>query len=164
MKRKFLLICSMVLLLGMILAPMPVKAHTPISMTLEYNPDTDILTVTVSHSVSGDHRIAQIEVWKNDVSQTVRTYDPPQETTTGMDDTFTITAEDGDVLKATATCSVSGAITREISVGSTTATSTSSTDSPTGGGEALDSNLLLYAGIAAVGLIVIVLVVCIRKR
>jgi hypothetical protein len=110
----------------------PVQAHTPSSMTLSYDEGTQTLLVEVSHSVSGDHRIAQIQVWKNEVSETTRNYDPPQESTSGMDDTFMVTAGSGDVLRVTATCSISGSITEEITVVvDPTETTTTTTDTTT---------------------------------
>jgi len=160
---------------------MPVQAHSPSSMELEYDAEIDTLTVTVSHSVSGDHRIAQIQVWKNDVSQVVRTYDPPQESTSGMDDTFTIDAVDGDVLRVTATCSVSGSITESLTVsisGTTTTTTTTTTDTSTTETTTdttttdtttpppseIPTALILVAGIGAAIIIIAVLLVIVKRR
>ncbi len=67
---------------------MPVQAHSPGPMTLSYDVESDTLLVEVTHSVSGDHRVLQIQVWKNDVLVNTRAYDAPQETTSGIDDTY----------------------------------------------------------------------------
>jgi hypothetical protein len=144
---------------------MPVQAHTPSSMTLSYDEGTQTLLVTVSHSVSGDHRIAQIQVWKNDVSVNTRNYDSPQETTSGMDDTFMVTAGSGDVLKVTATCSISGSVTEEITVGvdstdtSTTDTTTTDTIPP----PEIPTMLIILIALVAVGFIAIIIAVLKRR-
>jgi len=149
--------------LGLLVLPIPVRAHTPGPMTLEYNADTDTLTVTVAHSVSSaDHYIASLQLWKNDVSVETKTY-TSQESNSGMDDTFTVAAVDGDVLKVTATCSISGFVTEEITVGSgpTTSTTDTSTIEPA---DSTSFMWLVLAGVSASGIVVIVLVVCLRRR
>ncbi|MGV9169881.1 MAG: desulfoferrodoxin family protein, partial [Promethearchaeia archaeon] len=105
-----------------------VQAHTPSGMTLEYDADTDELSVSVSHSVSdvNSHFIEEIVIYNNDAQVDSRTY-TSQESTSGMSDTFTVDAVDGDVLKATAYCSISGSVTEEITIGTNTTTTTTTT-------------------------------------
>jgi hypothetical protein len=88
-------------------------------MTLAYDYDNQILTVTVFHSVAdtNTHYIEEITINKNGVFAMNRTYSS-QATTSSMADTFNIDAEDSDVLEVTAICSISGQITRQITVSS----------------------------------------------
>ncbi|MDF1537959.1 MAG: hypothetical protein P1Q69_03560 [Candidatus Thorarchaeota archaeon] len=144
---------------------MPVQAHTPNSMTLSYDIGTQTLLVTVSHSVSDDHRIAQIQVWKNNELVNTRNYDAPQETTSGMDDTFMVGANSGDVLKVRATCSVSGFIEKEITVGvdptdTTTDTTTDTSTTP----ESLPPTYLYLGGVIVVGIILVIVVILKKMR
>ncbi|MFW9919954.1 MAG: hypothetical protein ACFFED_10160 [Candidatus Thorarchaeota archaeon] len=164
MTKRFLTL-GLLVFLSLLALPLPISAHTPGPMILDYNADTDTLTVTVTHVVSTtEHYIASLQVWKNDVPVETKTY-TSQESNSGMDDTFTIDAVNGDVLKATATCSISGFVTQEITVTiGTTATSETTTETPgTSYTPPLDS-MLLYVAIAAAGVIVVVLVICLRKR
>lgn len=140
----------------------PVSAHTPGPMTLSYDIGTQTLLVEVDHVVSGDHRVAQIQIWKNNEIVNTRFYDPPQETTSGMDDTFNFAANSGDVLKVTATCSVSGAITQEITVGSDTTTSATDTTDTTDTTPEI-GQMVIYLGIAVAGAVIIIIVIIVRK-
>lgn len=146
----------------------PVQAHTPSSMTLSYDVGTQTLYVQVNHDVSGDHRIAQIQIWKNNELVNTRNYDPPQESTSSMDDTFNVGANTGDVLKVTATCSISGSITREITVGvdpsdTTTDTTSESTDTTTNP-ELIPPPMLYLGAVVAIGVILVLVVVVKRMR
>jgi len=147
---------------------MPVQAHSPGPMTLSYDVESDTLWVQVTHSVSGDHRVLQIQVWKNDVLVNTRAYDAPQETTSGMDDTFMVPANSGDVLKVTATCSISGSVTAEITVGvdetdTTTETTTSTTDTTTPP-ETLPTTFLILGVTLVIGVIFVIVVVLKKMR
>ncbi|MFW9909486.1 MAG: hypothetical protein ACFFEF_13000 [Candidatus Thorarchaeota archaeon] len=153
--RKLLLFVVLLMLFASF--QMPVQAHAPGPMTLSYNTETDTLTVQVTHVVTGDHRVAQIQVWKNDVSQIIRLYEPPQETNSGMDDTFTIEAAGGDVLKVTATCSITGSVTEELTVpGGTTSNTT-----PVNGSS---STWLLIAAVVPVIIVILVILILMKRR
>jgi hypothetical protein len=88
-------------------------------MTLSYDYDNQILTVTVFHSVAdiNTHYIEEISINKNGVFAMNRTY-TSQASTSSMADTFNIDAEDDDILQVTAVCSISGQLTRQITVSS----------------------------------------------
>lgn len=103
-----------------------VQAHSPSNMTLAYDADAHTLTVTVFHAVAdvNTHYIARIEIAKNGTAYTSRVY-TSQESPSFMDDIFNVNATDGDILQATAYCSITGSITRQLTVGGTeTTTST----------------------------------------
>jgi hypothetical protein len=95
------------------------QAHSPSNMTLSYDYNSQILTVTVVHSVTdvNTHYINLITINKNGVFETNRTY-TSQASTTSMSDTFNIPAADTDILQVTAVCSISGQITRQLTVSS----------------------------------------------
>ncbi len=133
-----------------------VTAHTPGPMNLEYNTDTDILTVTVVHSTAdpNTHYIYEIVIEKNSVQVDSQTYtsqiDPTQ-----VVETFTISAVDGDTLRATAKCSVSGQVSETLTIGgSTTGTTDTSPDFP----------ITLTIGLVVVILGVLFVIIGILKR
>lgn len=90
------------------------SAHSPADISIDYNFETDILTVTVDHVVStpDTHYIELLDVWVNDILNVSRPYSRQTETTYHQD-TFNITAEHGDVIKIKAHCNVSGSLIKE---------------------------------------------------
>ncbi len=114
------------------ISPRNVDANDPSAIDLEYNYDTQILTVTVTHSV-GDpntHYIATIEIRVNGVLNRTGSYSD-QDSTTGTTRTFPVPAEDGDVINAKAICNIAGQIQDEITVvAPTTTSSTVTTTAP----------------------------------
>jgi hypothetical protein len=155
-------------------------AHSPGPMVLDYDAETDVLTVTVTHSTAdvNSHYIYEIVIEKNSVQVDIQTYSS-QSDSTQIVETFTIDAVDGDVLEATAKCSVSGQITEDITVeipstttssttdtSTDTTTSTSSTTTTSNGGGTTDPSmmpLLIATAIIAIG-IVLVIVVLVKRR
>ncbi len=99
--------------------PFPIRAHTPSNMTLSYDYDNQILTVTVIHSVAdmNSHYIEQIIINKNTLFVMDRNY-TSQASTSSMSDTFNVAAADNDVFQVTAISSVSGQITLQLTVSS----------------------------------------------
>ena len=66
-KKKIFYILSVFLLLGMTMSVLNVNAHSPINIDLNYDVDTEILTIRLTHGVSDPkvHYINKIEVWVN---------------------------------------------------------------------------------------------------
>ncbi len=97
-----------------------VQGHGPSSMSLSYDLETNMLNISISHSVSNPdtHYIESITIFINDVEETTKTY-TSQDSTTGGEYQIEIEASIGDKIKATATCNQGGLITREITVGDT---------------------------------------------
>lgn len=92
------------------------QAHSPNSVVLSYDFGTQTLEVTVFHTVSDpSHFIVQIQIWKNDIPHTLQTY-TSQTSNTQHEDSFNINAINGDVLKVTATCSIAGSSTNQLTV------------------------------------------------
>jgi desulfoferrodoxin (superoxide reductase-like protein) len=102
------------------IASSSVQAHPPANMTLAYDADAATLTVTVFHAVAdvNTHYIVRIEIAKNGTSYTSRDY-TSQENPSFMDDVFNVNATTGDILQATAYCSILGSITMQLTVGGT---------------------------------------------
>ncbi len=86
-----------------------VQGDAPNNVELEYDFDTEILNVTITHSVGDpeDHYINRVEITKNSIDQGTHTY------TSQPDDypftySYSITADHGDILEAIAKCNKGG--------------------------------------------------------
>jgi hypothetical protein len=119
MRKSFLPISSLSLFAIFALAITPVSAHPPNDMTLDYDFDNQILTVTVLHAVAdpNTHYIERIIIEKNSVFTMDRNY-TSQASSSSMADAFNINAVNNDILQVTAICSISGQIVRQITVSS----------------------------------------------
>ena len=116
MKKNKIVNLALILTFLSIFIATNVQSHSPSSIVLSYDFGTQTLDVTVSHTVSdASHYIEEIQVWKNDVSQTIETY-TSQTTNSQHEDSFSISASNGDVLKVTATCNIAGSLTNQITV------------------------------------------------
>lgn len=111
--------------------PPLVDAATPTKIVLRYNQGSQTLFVNVTHQVPnpGNHYVELIEVFKNSIFQLNRTY-PEQQFHFGRNDTFSISASNGDNLTVIATCSRNDFLSKSIIVSDSTETTTDST-SPT---------------------------------
>ena len=86
-----------------------INAHSPSGMVLDYDFDTDTLSVRVNHAVSdvNTHNIELIQIYVNGVFNTSAGYSS-QTTTSYHEDFFVIPAVHGDVIMVNATCNISG--------------------------------------------------------
>ncbi|MHA1864200.1 MAG: hypothetical protein ACTSWA_10570 [Candidatus Thorarchaeota archaeon] len=143
-----------------------VDAHTPAQITLEYDFDLQELTVTVSHSVSdtNTHYIYEIIVEKNSALFTTESY-TSQSSTSGMSDTISIPAVDGDVLSATAKCSISGQVSGQVTVvdPSISTTTSSSTTGTTSTGVPIQMTTIILVGVIILGIVATVVRI-LRRR
>jgi hypothetical protein len=182
MKSTQLSYLSLLLLAVMFVQVVPVAAHTPASVSLDYNFQTQVLTVDVSHGVTdtGSHFIIQIVVEKNSMEFTTRSY-TSQSSTTGMTDTFNVPAADGDVLRVTASCNFVGDAVNSLTVSDpsmttttttnpSTTTDTTTTDTTTTGSTTsptpptgMDSTVIIIAAVAGIGIIMVILVLVKRR-
>ena len=93
-----------------------VQGHSPSGMSLVYHTSTEILDVTITHSVSNlqTHFVESVDIFINDVLNHSEDY------TSQPSNTFTynynINATIGDTIKATAICNLGGSITSSITV------------------------------------------------
>ena len=107
-----------IILLSCAVVQLPViSAHAPSDMTLEYDIDSQILTVTLVHSVSNpqSHYVYRIEIEKNGVVYTSEEF-VGQPTDSEFIYTFSVPATDRDVLKLTAECNLGGSIQATLEV------------------------------------------------
>jgi hypothetical protein len=147
-----------------LLAPGFVAAHAPSSVALTYNEATDELSVTVTHTgVDGTtHRIAEIQVYKNDVLQTSETYSS-QTTTSSHSDTFTVAADAGDVLRVVAICSILGQREGTLTVGGTATDTTTDTNGLARTMSYLELAMLIGVAVVGIGVVTVILIV-VRRR
>jgi hypothetical protein len=117
MKKQIGLLFLLLVSVSLVSYVININAHSPSTVDLQYDLDTQTLDVTISHSVSdvNSHYIEEIRIWINDVSIQNETY-TSQTSTTQHQDSFNIAATDGDVIKVLAICNVSGSLTDEITV------------------------------------------------
>lgn len=121
-------------------------AHSPSSMTAEYNSVTEQLTVEINHQVSNPntHYVNNIVVTLNGETEVDQSYSsqPDSSFTYTFEDIY---AEEGDQIEVTANCNQGGLITDQLTVGSDT-TSDSDDDSSTPGFELI----LVFASVISV--------------
>jgi len=92
-------------------------AHTPEGMVLDYDFETDTLTVRVNHVVSdvNAHKIELIQIYVNNVLNTSMGY-ASQTTLSYHEALFIVPAFHDDVIMVNATCNISGNIIDQITL------------------------------------------------
>lgn len=122
---------SFVLGLIMFLVLTPAMAHAPSSVVLSYDQNNSLLNVTITHTVNSpsSHYIQKVEVFKNGTKILSNDY-TSQPSPSTFTYSYMLNATDGDVLKATATCSIAGSRSGEITVNETRLTVKSATSLP----------------------------------
>ena len=160
-----------------ILAPARLVVGTPPSnIDCSYVFETETLNVEIQHATDDvdTHYIARIEISVNSVLNQTRDY-TSQPNMIGLSDSFIVPAVVGDVINVTAICSVSGQLTKlltltapETSTTTTTTTSTTTettttTTTSTNTSNGLNPMLLIGVGGAIVIVLVLVLIVMRRK-
>lgn len=101
----------------LLLLSIPSEAHPPANVSLSYDQNNQTLNVTIMHTVSAPagHYIARVEVTKNDQAVLSQNY-TSQPSSYPFTYSYPVNATSGDVLKATATCSIRGSKPAEITV------------------------------------------------
>jgi hypothetical protein len=114
-KKESIISISIFLALVFFSMPIYALAHPPSAMVGYYDYNAQELHVTVTHNVedTSTHFIQEIEVLRNGIHATNRTYSN-QATVSGLEVTFGISAEDGDIFEITATCNLGGEITLDV--------------------------------------------------
>jgi hypothetical protein len=161
-KRSYLLLI-IAFALALLCRPVPVSAHNPTSIALVYDSGTDTLTVTVAHAVPegslSSHYIYNVVIEKNSIEVASRDYVSGDNTVSGLMDTFTLSATEGDVLSATARCTQSGIRTDEITLSDTSTTTTPSN----GNGPPISTTLIIAMIVLALGVVGIIIAI-LRRR
>lgn len=99
------------------LCTLNVKANNPTGLNLVYNSTTGVLSSTITHGPpSADHYIEFVDIEINGSLILNTTYISQASNTITYD--YVITANAGDIISVTAICSISGFITRTLTVGS----------------------------------------------
>jgi desulfoferrodoxin (superoxide reductase-like protein) len=117
-QKLALLLATLTLLsLTLIVLPAPVLAHQPSQMALEYDADTQMLAISITHSVpdSTSHYVKKVEITKNGEPLLTKDY-TSQPSASTFSYTYAIAADNEDVLDVTAYCSIYGSIREQITV------------------------------------------------
>lgn len=119
MSKKNILYGIAISFIGILcLCTLSVKANNPTGLNLLYNSNTGVLSATITHGqVSSGHYIEFVDIEINGSLVLNTTYTSQASNTIIYD--YVITANAGDVLRVTAICSISGSITRTLTVGGT---------------------------------------------
>ena len=119
MIKKKLLYIFVIFFIGILtLITINGKAHNPSNMSLSYNSNTDVLSVTITHNVAdpNSHYIESVEIKLNGSTIINQPYSSQPSTST-FTYQYNITAGVGAPIQVTATCNQVGSITRSITVG-----------------------------------------------
>lgn len=114
-KGKYIVIILMFLIT--IIIPLQTIAHPPQNMILNYDIETEELSVTITHNSPAPtvHYVNKIEIERNDELIRTEEYEG-QPTTSEYTYNYNVTAEAGDELTVTATCNIQGQIVESITV------------------------------------------------
>jgi desulfoferrodoxin (superoxide reductase-like protein) len=106
-------VCSLLL----IVLALPASAHSPAQVSLTYDSQNQTLKVTTTHTVSNpsSHYVYKIAVQKNGEPILSEEY-KSQPRSSSFSYEYPLNASKGDVLKATAYCSIAGSWSAEIAV------------------------------------------------
>jgi hypothetical protein len=101
------------------LLSIPVQAHPPSEVRLSYDQDNQTLNVAVLHKVSSPsgHYVVQVDIFKNDEKILSNEYTSQPSASDLFTYSYAVNATSGDVLKATAICSIAGSRSGELKVG-----------------------------------------------
>lgn len=118
-KKSLICVIALVSLVFITSTTLIVRAHNPADLDLDYNSNTEVLTVTILHGVSdpNSHYIESVHITVNGstVLNELYTSQPTSSTFSYM---YNITASEGARIQVTATCNVGGDNTGCIIVGS----------------------------------------------
>jgi hypothetical protein len=113
MKKNFkfawFFFCTLLAILPGLHAPQAASASSPENISLKYNPNAQILLVTITHDsmFPGSHYIKFVEIKKNGATVSINSYSsqPSEKTFTY---TYRIPAIEDDTFVVDCTCNVSG--------------------------------------------------------
>ncbi|MBW2651221.1 MAG: hypothetical protein JRC66_09535 [Deltaproteobacteria bacterium] len=115
---KAYIFCMLLCFLAISFCPAATYAHGPGDVTLNYDSDSHILSVTISHSVSNPqkHYIKKITITKNGKPLKTHEY-KSQPDSSSFTYTYNVEAKEGDTLKVKAKCNYFGSKTKELVIG-----------------------------------------------
>ena len=145
------------------------SAHGPSSVNLTFDVEIQILTVSISHSVSdpATHYISSVEIYINTILNQSNSY-TSQPTSNQFDYEYNLNVTDGDVIDVKAICSLSGSRTQSLTVQSEVTTSTNDTTDTTSDTSLNDDGTSTISGmgvlnLASFSMIVVVMILQSRK-
>ncbi|MEA3486085.1 MAG: hypothetical protein U9R20_00280 [Thermodesulfobacteriota bacterium] len=115
---KAYIFCMLLCFLAIFFCPAATYAHGPGDVTLNYDSDSQILSVTISHSVSNPekHYIKKITITKN--GKPLETYEyKSQPAPSPFTYTYNVEAKEGDTLKVKVKCNYFGSKTKKLVIG-----------------------------------------------
>lgn len=101
------------------LLSIPVQAHPPSEVGLSYDQDNQTLNVAVLHKVSSPtgHYVVQVDIFKNGEKILSNDYTSQPAASDPFTYSYAVNATSGDLLKATAFCSIAGSRSGELKIG-----------------------------------------------
>jgi len=110
--------CLLLSFMALVLWPAAAGAHGPKDVTLAYDSDSRILSVTISHTVSDPrkHYVKKVTIAQNGSPVAIREYTSQPESSP-FTYTYPVEAKAGDVLKVTTDCNYFGSKTDELTIG-----------------------------------------------
>jgi hypothetical protein len=120
-KSSMKIIFGITIAIGFLLfIPQFTTSHFPYPMSINYNLQTETLTVSFNHPVNDNttHYIYQVEIFINDVLNSTKNYSS-QPTLNEFNYTYNIITALGDVIKVNAYCNFGGDDTKTLTVGET---------------------------------------------
>lgn len=111
------LLCFLLSFPALALCPAQARAHGPNGVSLQYDPDSRTLTVTISHAVSDPrkHYVKKVTITQNGSPAATHEY-ASQPEASSFTYTYPVEAKAGGVLKVTAHCNYFGSKTGELTV------------------------------------------------
>jgi hypothetical protein len=163
-RMKTVILFALVFLVATAYQPLHAEGHAPGPVTLAYNTETEVLTVSVTHVTENvnTHYVYQIVIEKNSVQYTTRSY-TNQSSASGVSDTFNVSASAGDILRATAKCIVSGQGSGQLTVPGATTTSSTTTTSTTPTDGPLPTTMIVLVAVFALGVVAVLAFVMKRR-
>jgi len=117
-KKRMICVIAIISVIYITSATLNVKAHAPADVSLDYNSNTEVLTITIVHGVSSDDHFIKFVYIRVNGSEVIDKEYTSQPTSSTFSYTYNITANEGARIQATATCSIGGDKTECIIVGS----------------------------------------------
>jgi hypothetical protein len=104
-------------LLGLLLLPQAAPAHQPSDLRLSFEEPTRVLSVTIDHAVAdpGTHYVKRVSVTSGGATVSTRTYSS-QPASSPFTYTYTLGPDVKGEIQVVAECSISGSLSRSITV------------------------------------------------
>ena len=101
------------------LLSIPVQAHPPSEVGLSFDQENQTLNMTILHKVSSPsgHYVSRIDIFKNDEKILSNEYTSQPSASDPFTYSHAVNATSGDMLKATAFCSIAGSRSGELTIG-----------------------------------------------